>query len=423
MPLYLFLITLLPLAEHPLWTRYVGQITVIKYVGLVSLIHAGWYIAITRRFPRYFSTPQSWFFLLFLLINVISYVLKNSGGGFWGFNPMLTYLALFALFLITVTLIDSTRRLNWLILGIVASVAWGSLYVIREWQKWHALIHNFRPGWVVGDSNYFAISALISLPFAYRLTVDRKIWWQRSFCFISMTVILVAFLLASSRGAFLGLVVAFAVLIWRSRRRLRNIAISAMLLTPLIVAPRSPVQRMFNPTGGDRIGTLDREASWKAGLRMIEAHPLAGIGLANFKPQMQLYADPGARASTLAHNTYISIGAELGIPALLVYVSLLFFTYRSLLRSQRRAFTLRNATIYHAAVSAEAALAGSIVGIFFLTAEYQKFVWLVIFVSMLLPRFLENPQKKTSPRTPQAQPVSSATRELSLTTVTAGPEE
>jgi putative inorganic carbon (HCO3(-)) transporter len=208
-----------------------------------------------------------------------------------------------------------------------------------------------------------------------------------------MGVILIAFLLASSRGGFLGLVVAFAVLIWRSRRRLRNIAITSMILIPLIVTPRSPVQRMLKPTFGDRIGTIDREAEWRAGLRMIQAHPFTGIGLANFKPEMRYYADSDNETDHVAHNTYISIAAEVGIPTLLVYLSVLFFTYRSLLKSQRRAIAVRSATIYHAAVSAEASLAGSIVGIFFLTAEYQKFVWLVIFLSVVLSALLENAEQ------------------------------
>lgn len=418
MLLYLFLITLLPLADHPLWSRFVGQITVIKYVGLACLVNAAFHLVVRRTFPRYFSTPQSWFFLLFLVLNGVSYVFKSTGLS-WEFNPMLTYLALFALFLITMTLIDSVGRLNWLILAIVASVAWGSLYVIREWQKWHTLIQDFRPGWVVGDGNYFAVSALISLPFAYRLALDRKIFWQRYFCFACLATILVAFILVSSRGAFLGLLIAFAVLIWRSRRRGRNIVLTLLMFIPLIVLPRSPVQRLFKPNAGDKVGAKDREASWKAGLKMIQAHPIAGIGLANFKTQMHLYDDPGTRADTIAHNTYISIGAELGIPALLVFLSLLFLTYRSLVQSQRRAMIARNAVIYHAAVSAEAALAGSAGAIFFLTAEYQKFVWLVIFLSMVLSSLLDSPKQKTLAKVPPRRALARNGRQLNLSAVPA----
>lgn len=418
MLLYFFLITLLPLTEHPLWSRYVGQMTIIKYLGAACLLYAIAHLGVRKAFPRYLGTYQSWCFLSFLLLNTVSYLTKSMPSA-WEFNPILSYVSVLILGLITVTLIDSLKRLNWLLLAMVGSVAWGSLYVIREWQKYHNVIPSFRPGYVVGDSNYFAISALISLPLGYQLAMrgGGHKNWQRYFCLGCVAITLVAFLLASSRGAFLGLLVAFAVIVWRSRHRVRNFVLTFVMLIPLIVTPRSPVQRIFTPNAGDRVGTSDREASWKAGLRMIKAHPLGGIGLGNFKSQMRLYADPGTRAWTIAHNSYISIAAEVGLPALATYLALLFFTFRSLSQSRRRAIRLRSEMVYHSAIAAEAMLAGSAVGIFFLTAEMHRFVWLVIFVSMVLPYVLENAERRMPNRMRHQTALITNRRELNLPVV------
>jgi O-antigen ligase len=420
MLLYLFLITLLPLTEHPVWSRYVGEMTIIKYLGAACLVYAIAHLGIRKSFPPYLGTNQSWWYLSFLLMNVVSYLTRSTPSA-WEFNPILSYVSVFILGLITITLIDSLERLNWLLLAMVGSVAWGSLYVLREWQKYHAVLANFRPGYIVGDSNYFAISALISLPLAYQLAMrgGGHKDWQRYFCLACLAVTLVAFLLASSRGAFLGLLAALGVVVWRSRHRARNFALTFLMLLPLIVVPRSPVQRIVRPTAGDRVGTTDREASWKAGLRMIRAHPLGGIGLGNFKSQMPLYADRGTRAWTIAHNSYISVAAEVGLPALATYLGILFFTFRSISQSRRRAIRVRDETLYHSAIAAEAMLAGSVVGIFFLTAEMHRFVWLVIFVSMLLPALLDNQERQIRTRMRPQRALKADEREANLSLVTA----
>jgi O-antigen ligase len=108
---------------------------------------------------------------------------------------------------------------------------------------------------------------------------------------------------------------------------------------------------------------------------------------------MPHYADPTALRATLAHNTYIGIGAELGLPALLVFILMLAMSYRSL--EQVRVATLKAgpALLHQTAISLQAGLLGCAVGIAFLTGEYHKFVWHLLFVSMLLPGLL-----KSSPR-------------------------
>ena len=59
---------------------------------------------------------------------------------------------------------DSLQRLRWVILMAIGSVAYASLHLIREWQKYGGMAAGYRPGWVVGDPNYYSISALLCIP-------------------------------------------------------------------------------------------------------------------------------------------------------------------------------------------------------------------------------------------------------------------
>ena len=118
---------------------------------------------------------------------------------------------------------------------------------------------------------------------------------------------------------------------------------------------------------------------------MIAAHPLAGIGLGNFKTLMPMYTDPGVRTDTIGHNAYLEVAAEMGIPQLAVFLAILFFSYQSLEQTRRRVQHSGPKLLSEAALGLEAGLVGYAVGALTISAEYQKLFWLILCLSMCLP--------------------------------------
>jgi len=82
------------------------------------------------------------------------------------------------------------------------------------------------------------------------------------------------------------------------------------------------------------------------------------------------------------------VAAETGLPNFLVFIAMLFFTYRSLDRVRRRASVSGPPLLYLAATGIQAGFAGYLFGAFFLSSEYMKLLWLWMFLSMVLPSFL-----------------------------------
>ncbi len=84
-----------------------------------------------------------------------------------------------------------------------------------------------------------------------------------------------------------------------------------------------------------------RLALWKGAVRMIEAHPIFGVGYMMFPQFIYQYVDHNEETADLdlrgrdGHNAYLMIGAEMGIPALLVFLTLIFFMFRITIRSYR----------------------------------------------------------------------------------------
>ena len=381
---FYFLITQMPLDQDPTWGKFVGAATLIKYLGLLCVLYAILHIAIRRARPPYLTTMQARLFLVFLLLNFASYWFMGPEFSLRS-SPFISLLSMGFLFFVVLSIVDTVPRLRWTLLAAVASMGWASLIVGREWMK----DPMWRPGSIAGDANYFALDACFILPLAFILVWRSRIPWERIFALCCLVATIGSTILGASRGGFIASAVAFLWLVWHSPHRLRNAIVILILVTPpLLLLPSSPLHRLLHPNYSDITGEQNRLIAWKAGLRMVERHPLIGIGLGEFKPQMDNYADPDVSISTIAHNTYLEVAAETGLPNFLVFVAMLFFTYRSLDRVRRRASDSGPPFLHLAATGMQAGFAGYLVGAFFLSSEYLKLFWLWMFLSMVLPSFL-----------------------------------
>lgn len=389
---FYFLIWIMPYDRHPIWDMQIAGLTLFYYVGAVCAVYAIFHLGFRRTAPRFFETWQSRLFVASYLIALISYFTQPFPKLISG--PFLTYTALVVLFFVTLSVVDNPKRLRLVLMVFVGSVAFASLYVLREWQKGGGAA-DFRPGWVVGDSNAFAAIVAISAPIGFYLTRDKRPRWERLFFLGCMGISVLATILGASRGGFLGLTAGLLVAVYKSRNRFRNLALIFAIVAPiLLIAPYSPVQRFLHPTWRDTENIQTRTAAWEGGLHMVERHPLFGVGLGNFKPLVLEYETGTFKEQSLAHNTYLEIAAELGIPALLLFLALLFSTYRTLEKVRRMSSQSKNCFLELAALGMEAGLAGYCVDALTVSIEYLKDFWLVIFLSMCMVSIARAAAKK-----------------------------
>ena len=389
MILYYILITSLPYMRHPIWEASLGGgLTVIKLVGGVNVLYAILYLARRHRAPRYLSTPQSRWMILFFALAFFSY-LVNPRAEVSFMNPMAMYTSVALLFFVTLTVVDTMRRLYWSLMVATGSLAFASLYLLREYATGSAVWGSqFRGGWVVGDTNYFTVAALVTLPVAFQLMTLSRRRWEKLYCLGCLLLVLAAVTLGASRGGFIGICVSIAYLITRSSRRMRNFGLVILAAIPFLVfAPNSPIHRILHPVPGDTQSVDKHVQGWIAGLNMVKAHPFTGVGLGNYKSVVVQYDTSGLIAGDphVAHDAYLEIAAEMGIPALIIYLSLMVTTFASLERTRKRAlasgFTM-SATI---AVGIQAGLLGAWVAIFFVSGQYTKQLWFMLIITMCLP--------------------------------------
>lgn len=196
-----------------------------------------------------------------------------------------------------------------------------------------------RAGGIMGQPNTMgAFLGYYGVPLL-ALVVSRRGWFQRGLAASAFLVVARSVLFTYSRGSQLALVAGSAAVIglWSplAFAVVGTVGLGARNAPGLL--PES-VRSRFAQTAetdveiyDDSLETrLDKSSAtrlnlWHGGLAIMERHPVAGVGLFNFPYVVERYTpveltedDPRD-----AHNAFILVGAELGLPALALLVVLL----------------------------------------------------------------------------------------------------
>lgn len=198
-------------------------------------------------------------------------------------------------------------------------------------------------------------------------------WQQRCWRWLATVafgLMFVGLFLGQSRAALLGVFVTLmglsALLIRSPRLRwgavllLGLIAVFELLLVFNLVPFATPGSAPDQPAGSEAAGLSERDTSsfskrlglWRSGLEIMRDYPLTGVGMSMYRhgPVREAYPAPGEPNPPHAHNEWIQVGTDLGIPGLLVYSGWHLVTGWMLLRAWKSG--LSNARTVALAVAA-----------------------------------------------------------------------
>ncbi|MDR3700229.1 MAG: O-antigen ligase family protein [Candidatus Sulfopaludibacter sp.] len=152
----------------------------------------------------------------------------------------------------------------------------------------------------------------------------RRRSWVWVLCAALMAV---AILLAETRGVYAAVGVAAGYLLWFWNRKLVLVLPVLAGVTILVSPPviRERFSSFLKPKQED--SNTFRKIAWRSGIRMIEAHPLLGIGPDGPKYHFMEYLPEDVPRASLPsgfyehiHNLYLQYAAERGIPVLLIFL-------------------------------------------------------------------------------------------------------
>ncbi len=204
-----------------------------------------------------------------------------------------------------------------------------------------------------GNPNDLGAIALLQLSMAVTLLESEPKGWVRSSAVLGVILIPMLILMTQSRGVFLGLLVFIAITLAGQRRRLRllfRVGVIALLLaavTPAGVWDRVGTLRhatcttTLDEVDGAEGSARQRYEIWRVGWKIVQDHPLTGVGLGAYGPNHERYAlrpefNPTAQGPRDSHSLYLKVLAETGYPGLLLYLGMLLTVLVSAERTRRR---------------------------------------------------------------------------------------
>jgi O-antigen ligase len=148
--------------------------------------------------------------------------------------------------------------------------------------------------------------------------------------------------------------------------------VTAMLAGPHLV--RSLQEKSF--IAGSNVDT--RELRWQAAARMLAENPVLGVGPGGFRAEYAAASHNAeiAEQTPVAHNMFLEVAAELGLPAFCLFLMLIA---TAVVASER---VLRSARDRGPMVAVQASLIAVAIGAVFLSEQYYLPLWLLVAVAV-----------------------------------------
>lgn len=290
--------------------------------------------------------PGLWFAAAFLIAYVISACFSRAI--YFSLSQMVFFTACLGVFLLASSVSEDRKMAAATVWVLLFSALIISALGVRDYALdtgggihfWRSLLTNGEHGRLFGpflNPSFFAGYLVITLPVTLGifLVTRRSLFVVLSgFAFVVQTM---ALMLTGAKFGIIAAVLSLGLffllaIVTRALRRSRFLRLLALcaILTPLLVLFSAPVKSRIQAaeSGGTQVhSTVFRAFTWQATLKMVMAQPWLGAGPGTYPVTYQQYTIAGP--TRMAHNSYLQLAAECGIPAAAAFLLLLLTIARS----------------------------------------------------------------------------------------------
>ncbi len=377
---YYVTLFLIPFDTHPILGYNLHGFTPIKVAGALAF---GWAVLLVNNQQRPVQFPSRSRLYFGLVVAYLLYSMAAHGFNI-GTDRLFWLVSILMFYVTTVTLVDTKDKLLTSCVVLLLTMAVSSAYMVRQYLQYGAIHEGFRPGGTVGDANYYSAVALAVLPVAYFLGKRSGSKVLSLFSLGSLAAIFAGLLVGQSRGGMLGLAAIMIVATYESSARIRTatfLCIAVFLV--LTFSPINPLKRFLEADTASEGSTNAHILLVHAGAGMIRDYPLVGVGLGRFRSNSMAYADELKRPF-MAHNSFLELAAENGIPLLILYLLMCLAVIKDL--TNAKSLHERDRVTHGILTGMRLGIIGFLVSATFISAEYQKMFWVLCFLAMAMSR-------------------------------------
>ncbi len=331
-------------------------------------------------------------------ILIILYGLLVLGSSFmypeYSFPFFIESLKVFILFFLIINLVVTERKLMIFILSIVAMGAAISLIGIYQHVKGIGVVYAsegiVRICGPFMDPNDFASHLISIIPLAVCFFWFFKKIVPRMIILFILFLLLTALIFTYSRGGAVGLGIVligvFIELLFQ-KSKTKWVYIGGIILMAVISVsfiPEKYQQRLQTVTLTKEAAIQSRLDAWQTGLEMMKSKPWIGIGLATYKYNYAAYAPSGVdpKQMLVAHNMFINVGAESGIPSLLVFVIIIMVSFWDMIIAFKRSAMDKLYFVADLSKFLAISLLGFIACSIFLSIQWVPVLWILLALSV-----------------------------------------
>lgn len=369
-----------------------------KIVIVLALI--AWPMDPHRRWVR--DSTNIWM-TLFLAVIIVASALAIYPSISW--NHWFAFVGWYVLYFVIINIVTTKERFFIVLVIFLLANFKLSFFGARTWvsrgfgfTKWGIM----GPPGDFQNSSDFSTEMLMFAPIAFELALFVKPYVRRvTYWFLMLGAVtgVMSVLGASSRGSQVALAFQGAWIAIQRKLRLKVlIVLVALGAAGYALLPAAEKARLM-ASGTDQT-SIQRLDYWRAGLRMIENHPVFGVGFFNFPP---VYAvqDPhklfGGKAQ-LPHNIFIQVGTDAGLVGLSIFLILIYRNLKISKDIRRLCAENEHAPAFAPSIARGLALTtwGFIIAGQFNTVGYYSFLWINLALTVSLGNIVRQSAERSA---------------------------
>lgn len=185
------------------------------------------------------------------------------------------------------------------------------------------------------NPNVYGEYLLLIIPIITALLWTEKGWKKKLFLFVCLGITGLALILTFSRGCWLGIIFAIAVLAIIIDKRFIFLGIILLLLAPFIL-PDTIMNRFMSIGNMEDSSTSYRVYIWMGTLAMLKDYWISGVGMGitSFNTIYPLYSYNNIVAPH-SHNLYLQVIVEYGIVGFITMIGVMYNYFKELIISMR----------------------------------------------------------------------------------------
>jgi putative inorganic carbon (hco3(-)) transporter len=238
------------------------------------------------------------------------------------------------IFFVVINVLRTPRQLRfYILLVLVAFMIYPARGALENYVTGNTLFGRVIWNKIYSNPNDLGAMTLLATGLALAIatvrTERRGVRWAVGLCVPALIAIM---LLTQSRGVFIGLIVGFAPVLLAQIRKRPSFALPVLIAVVVtgVLVPATVWHRLggiSKLTSTETIAEADPEGSAEqrfqideTAWRIFKSHPLIGIGIGCYQEANELYSPELGKRD--AHNTYLALAAEMGVPGLLLWLGL-----------------------------------------------------------------------------------------------------